>query len=239
MKENLKGEFLNALDAFYGIIYKACEAVKISRPTYYKWLREDDEFKSKVDDIMESQVDHVESKLIDLINANDTTAVIFYLKTKGKKRGYSDKMPPKEAIPIAQVPAVSETETAIPDKERKRIELKVKSKKAYIVKLLKEQGKYTAELTYQVDITARLLVRADILSEEIMQDGHQAVNVEYSREGNERITVNPKERLCLDVLRQAQKALQALGMNTEAKERKISDDSFNEFMKAMGGQEDE
>lgn len=236
MKENLKDDFLNALNANYGIIYKACEAVRISRPTYYKWCREDDEFKAKVDEIMETQVDFVESKLIDLINANDTTAIIFYLKTKGKKRGYTDKALPKEEPAAPAQPVLPEPPT---DDERKRIERKVKSKKAYIVKLLKQQGKYTAELTYQVEITAQLLVRADILSDEIMQNGHKAVNIEYSREGNERLTVNPKERLYLDVLRQGQKALQALGMNTEAKERKTDNDGFSEFMQSIAEDTDE
>jgi hypothetical protein len=109
----------------------------------------------------------------------------------------------------------------------------VKNKKDYIVKLLKAQGKYTAELTYQVEITARLLVRADMLYDEILSEGHKAVNIEYSREGNERATINPKEKLYLDVSEKAQKALRALGMNTESKERKADNDNFNEFWAAM------
>ena len=119
------------------------------------------------------------------------------------------------------------------EEDKKKIAAKIKSKKAYIVKLLKKQGKYTAELTYQVDITAKLLVRADILGDEIMADGHQAVNVEYSREGNERKTIDPKEKLYIELLQQGQKALRALGMNTESKERKSDNDSFNDFMEAM------
>lgn len=109
----------------------------------------------------------------------------------------------------------------------------MKNKKDYIVKLLKSQGKYTAELTYQVELTAQLLVRAEVLNEEMLRDGYSSVNVEYSREGNERHTVNPKEKLYLNVASLAQRALRALGMNNDGKERRTEDDTLDEFMKAM------
>lgn len=230
MDDKRKENFLKAFNAGYGIILTACEAVGISRATYYKWMRDDSEFREKVEEIQESQVDFVESKLIRAIESNDTTAIIFYLKTKGKKRGYSEKAQPKDDRPLSVTRTLPEPPT---EEDGKKIAAKVKSKKAYIVKLLKAQGKYTAELTYQVDITAKLLVRADILGDEILSDGHKTINVEYSREGNERVTLDPKEKLYLDVLERGQKALRALGMNTESKERKTDDDRYNDFMEAM------
>ena len=157
--------------------------------------------------------------------------MIFYLKTKGKKRGYSEKaiFQQKEKQKDDQK-QLSDTINVI---SAKAIERKVKSKKAYIVKLLKDQGKFTKELTYQVDITAKLLVRADMLGNEISAGGHKAVNIEYSREGNERVTVDPKEKLYLELLEKGQKALRALGMNTESKERKSDTDGFDTFYKAL------
>ena len=229
--EEKKEKFLEALAHGYGIIATACEAIGIGRSTYYRWYNADPETREKVDEITETQVDFVESKLMQSINANDTTAIIFYLKTKGKKRRYSDKAQPKTADPLPVSQTLPEPSTA--DEDTKKIAAKIKSKKAYIVKLLKKQGKYTSELTYQVDITAKLLVRADILGDEIMAGGRQAVNVEYSREGNERKTIDPKEKLYIELLQQGQKALRALGMNTESKERKSDNDSFNDFMAAM------
>ena len=228
-----KERFLKAFYAGYGIAATACEAIGISRSTYYRWKNEDPEFRERVEEVEETQVDFVESKLMQLINANDTTAIIFYLKTKGKSRGYSQAA--QSAVPKPAQSALPST-----DKEQaKMIANKVKSKKGYIVKLLKQQNKYTAELTYQVDIAAKLLVRADMLSDEILADGHRSVNVEYSREGNKRITVDPKERLYLDVLEKSQKALRALGMNTESKDKGGGQDYFNDFIQAVNAEEEE
>lgn len=232
--EEKKERFLTALAHGYGIIATACEAIGIGRSTYYRWYNTDPEFRLRVDEITETQVDFVESKLMQSINANDTTAIIFYLKTKGKKRGYNDKALPKAIEPSPTTQALRDAPI---EDDSKKVAAKVRAKKAYIVKLLKEQGKYTAELTYQVDITAKLLVRADLLGDEIMADGHKAVNVEYSREGNERKTIDPKEKLYIELLEKGQKALRALGMNTESKDRKTDTDGYNDFMAAMEGDE--
>lgn len=62
--EDKKQKFLEALMQGYGIIAVACEAVSISRSTYYRWYNSDPEFKEKVDEIAETQTDFVESKLI-------------------------------------------------------------------------------------------------------------------------------------------------------------------------------
>lgn len=237
--EERKTRFLEALGRSGGVVAEACIATGIGRSTYYRWYADDCDFREAVDDIAETQIDFVESKLLRAINNGDVTATIFYLKTKGKKRGYSDKAQPS-AVPApttASMPAP--TSGALPghvgcdDGQGKAIAAKVRSKKAYIVKLLKEQGKYTSELIYQVDITAKLLVRADLLGDEILADGHHTVSVEYSREGNERMTLNPKEKLYIELLEKGQKALRALGMNTESKERKADNDTFGDFLASM------
>lgn len=86
-----KDLFLDAFKSTLGIVSQACEKVGISRVTFYDWCSTDLDFKSKVDEINDMQIDFVESKLLQNINKNDTTASIFYLKTKGKKRGWSEK----------------------------------------------------------------------------------------------------------------------------------------------------
>ena len=85
-----KETFLKCLRNNLGHISRACESAKISRGTYYKWIDEA-EFKEQVDAVNEGLVDHVEHQLLKKIDMGDTTAIIFYLKTKGKSRGYTEK----------------------------------------------------------------------------------------------------------------------------------------------------
>lgn len=243
MKEDRKRMFIDNLKNSGGIICLACENTGINRSTYYRWREADAEFAEAVDEVMEAQIDFVESKLMELVNAHDTTATIFYLKTKGKKRGWTEKQQPIVAINAEPQPDLSLPTLPAPEEIAKvakvTVTKRIKNKKDYIVKLLKQQGKYTAELSMQVTITAQLLVRTEILAEEVLAEEHQAVSVEISREGNERKTISPKEKLYLDFVQQSQKALRALGMNTDAKERKTDNDTFNEFLKDFSEDESE
>ncbi len=86
-----KEAFLKNFEKYLGIISTSCKATGITRQTYYNWINTDNDFNKKVNDITELQKDFVESKLIENIKDNDTTAIIFYLKTKAKDRGYTDK----------------------------------------------------------------------------------------------------------------------------------------------------
>ena len=87
-KENL----LKALEKSLGIVSTACVSIGISRTTYYKYYNEDKEFKQSVDSIGDIALDCAESQLFELIKEKNVTAIIFYLKTKGKKRGYVEKL---------------------------------------------------------------------------------------------------------------------------------------------------
>jgi len=90
--EQLKKEqLLEALVKSLGIVSTACRDVGISRTTYYKYYNEDSEFSSEVDNVGDSTLDFVESKLFDLINNGNVAATIFYMKTKGKRRGYIER----------------------------------------------------------------------------------------------------------------------------------------------------
>ena len=86
-----KKAVIEALEQSLGIVSEACKKVGVGRTTFYKWTREDSEFKEQVDDIEDVALDYVESQLYGQIRKGDTTAIIFYMKTKGKKRGYIEK----------------------------------------------------------------------------------------------------------------------------------------------------
>ncbi|MCH9717479.1 MAG: hypothetical protein K0U52_10400 [Gammaproteobacteria bacterium] len=88
MKTESKDKMLKALEEFYGIVSTASQSVGISRQTHYRWLEDDQEYKAKVQDIKNSAIDFVETKLFDCIKSEKETSIIFYLKTIGKSRGY-------------------------------------------------------------------------------------------------------------------------------------------------------
>lgn len=90
-KKRDKSRLLECLNDCNGIVAYACKKADISRVTYYKYYKEDPLFKQKADDIQELQIDVAEAALLKKIKNEDTTAIIFYLKTKGKTRGYSER----------------------------------------------------------------------------------------------------------------------------------------------------
>lgn len=86
-----KKAMINALEKALGIVTTACKTVDISRDTHYRWLKEDEAYREACDGIADIALDFAESKLHKQIEKGDTTATIFYLKTKGKKRGYVER----------------------------------------------------------------------------------------------------------------------------------------------------
>lgn len=86
-----KEKLLNCLRETSGIVQFACEKAGISRTTYYNWYDDDDIFRERADDIKELQIDVAEAALLKKIKAEDTTAIIFYLKTQGRDRGYTER----------------------------------------------------------------------------------------------------------------------------------------------------
>ena len=84
-------DVLKALEETYGVVTEACKKAGLSRSQFYVYMDKDAEFKKMVEDIQEAAIDYVESKLFENIREKNVTAQIFYLKTKGKHRGYIEK----------------------------------------------------------------------------------------------------------------------------------------------------
>lgn len=82
---------LEALEKSLGIVNEACKNVGIHRATYYNYRNADKEFRDAVDELESVPLDFAESKLFQEIKKGNITAIIFYLKCKGKKRGYIDR----------------------------------------------------------------------------------------------------------------------------------------------------
>lgn len=87
-----KALFLELLEAKAGNVTEAAKAANIDRGTVYRWKREDPKFSQAVADADESLIDRVESALLNKIDGGDTTAIIFFLKTRGRNRGYNERV---------------------------------------------------------------------------------------------------------------------------------------------------
>ena len=90
--EQHKKAMLEALETSLGVVTTACKKVGIGRTTFYSWVKSDKDFAEKVKDVENLVLDFAESQLHQQIRNGNTTATIFYLKTKGKNRGYVERV---------------------------------------------------------------------------------------------------------------------------------------------------
>jgi len=74
-----------------GVVTTACKKVGVSRTTFYEYYNTDEKFKKDIDELEAVALDFAESQLHSQIKNGSTAATIFYLKTKGKKRGYVER----------------------------------------------------------------------------------------------------------------------------------------------------
>lgn len=82
---------IEALEKSLGVVTTACKTSGIPRTTHYRWMNEDADYAASVNDLENLTLDFAESSLHKQIKEGNTTATIFFLKTKGKKRGYIER----------------------------------------------------------------------------------------------------------------------------------------------------
>ena len=90
-REAAMADFLAAYEKSLGVLKPACEMTGMCRKTIWEWRTKYPEFDEACHECEEVAVDFVESKLYKLINDGAEASTIFYLKTKGRKRGYVEK----------------------------------------------------------------------------------------------------------------------------------------------------
>lgn len=90
--EKNKELLLVALEKSLGIVTPACKEVGISRETYYRYYKEDEVFRASVDDINEITLDFAENQLLKKIKEGSERSILFYMKYKARKRGYTDSI---------------------------------------------------------------------------------------------------------------------------------------------------
>jgi len=104
-----KSAMYEALTKNLGNVTKSAEEIGIHRQTHYDWMNDDSEYKAAVDSLKNVALDFAEEQLRKLMegaerqalthdgeivtikDAPNTSAIIFYLKTQGKQRGYIER----------------------------------------------------------------------------------------------------------------------------------------------------
>lgn len=94
-----------------GNLSLTAEALGIDRSTLWEWRKKFPELEQKLNDYDESLGDLAESKLMMAINEGNLTAIIFYLKTKHKGRGYVEGQEIKATVSTA-IKSMSQEEAA-------------------------------------------------------------------------------------------------------------------------------
>ena len=101
--EQHKKAILEALESSLGVVTSACKKVGIGRTIFYEWLKTDEDFSKAVKDIENIALDFAESQLHQQIKSGNSTSTIFYLKTKGKRRGYVERIEQEVTMPEGMV----------------------------------------------------------------------------------------------------------------------------------------
>lgn len=82
---------IQAMKSSLGNISGSTDQVGINRNTHYNWMKDDPDYAQAIKDCLERSIDFAEASLMKNIQEGNTTATIFYLKTKGKNRGYIER----------------------------------------------------------------------------------------------------------------------------------------------------
>jgi AcrR family transcriptional regulator len=79
------------IDEYTGNLSMVARKLGVSRTTLYRFLSDKPTVRLALEEAREKMIDNVESKLYSKALAGDTTAMIFFLKTQGKQRGYIER----------------------------------------------------------------------------------------------------------------------------------------------------
>ena len=91
-----KAAMIKALGTTLGNVSEALAVldkadIHIGRTSHYRWLENDEDYQLAVDNAADKTLDLVEKALINQIKNGSVTATTFFLKTKGRVRGYNER----------------------------------------------------------------------------------------------------------------------------------------------------
>jgi len=90
-------QIIEALKATHGFQSQACKLlerqlnISFTTSAMSKRISASEEIKSALSEMLTADLDYAENKMWELIKNGNVAALLFYLKTKGKERGYAER----------------------------------------------------------------------------------------------------------------------------------------------------
>lgn len=84
-------DYVEAIKKHHGLVSVVAESLGVDRAAVYRARERHPTVAQALEEARERTIDHVESKLMGRIDSGDTTAMIFFLKTQAKHRGYVER----------------------------------------------------------------------------------------------------------------------------------------------------
>jgi hypothetical protein len=108
-----KVTMLEALEKSMGIVTQALILTgnHIVRSTHYDWMDNDPAYRQQVELLGEKVIDMAETALYQLVSEKNPSTVQFFMKTKGRKRGYQERVEHtgKDGAPLFDLPPEKES----------------------------------------------------------------------------------------------------------------------------------
>jgi hypothetical protein len=86
-----KNDVVGAIRQYRGNISAIARAFQVSRQAIYDYISNKPDLKQLIQDEREAMIDDAESEIYKQLKKGNTAALIFFLKTQGKSRGYVER----------------------------------------------------------------------------------------------------------------------------------------------------
>lgn len=87
----LENQIIEAIKDSFGIVSTIADRLDVSWHTADRLINSSEATKQAYNDSLERTLDNAESKMKEMIDNNDGQMIRYYLSTKGKKRGFTEK----------------------------------------------------------------------------------------------------------------------------------------------------
>jgi hypothetical protein len=114
-------QVIDALERSAGILSAAAELLPVSRQAIQDRINRYPSLAVAQMEIKEKNIDFAESKLMQGIKSGNMTAIIFYLKTMGKDRGYMERQQVEDVTKYYDFSGCSDKQLASINKELKQM----------------------------------------------------------------------------------------------------------------------